>query len=129
VGVYDRAAPILASLMARQGHAHLIPTEVTVWAGGRVITRTSNTGDADWHDHHAAEDGEALDTKFRRFCEPYLSAQAIEQATRLVAQIDTAPEVRSLVITLVAGTPSPVGVAAVERAAADFTEAALERYH
>ena len=55
VDVFDRAAPILAGLMARQGHAHLIPTEVTVRAGERTVTRTSNTCDADWYDHDAAQ--------------------------------------------------------------------------
>ena len=102
VGVYDRAAPILAGLMARQGHAHLIPTKVTVRAGMRTVTRTSNTCDVDWYDHHAAQDDRALAAKFQRFCEPYLPAQAIDQAMRLISAVDTAPDVHSLVAALVA---------------------------
>jgi 2-methylcitrate dehydratase PrpD len=102
VGVYDQAAPVLASLMAGQGHAHLIPTQVTVRAGPRVITRTSNTCDADWSDHHAAQDDQALATKFRRFGEPYLPPQAVEAAMHRIAAIESAPDVHPLVAALVA---------------------------
>jgi len=103
VRVYDRAAPILADLMARQGHAHLIPTEVTVHASGRQITRTSNTGEHDWYDHAAAQDDAALRAKFRRFCEPYLAPGAIETALDLISGISAAASVRPLVAALVAG--------------------------
>ncbi len=101
--VFDRATPILSHLMARQGHAHLIPTEVTVHASGRRITRTSNTGDHDWYDHAAAQDDGALRAKFRRFCEPYLAAAAVETALDLVDGIAGAASVRPLVAALVAG--------------------------
>jgi 2-methylcitrate dehydratase PrpD len=107
VGVYDRAAPILADLMARQGHAHLIPTEVTVHASGRRITRVSNTGEHDWYDHAAAQDDGALRAKFRRFCEPYLAPAAIETALDLVNEITAAASVRPLVAALVAGEATP----------------------
>ena len=107
VGVYDRAAPILADLMARQGHAHLIPTQVTVHASGRRITRTSNTGEHDWYDHAAAQDDGALRAKFRRFCEPYLVPAAIETALDLVNEITAAASVRPLVAALVAGEAMP----------------------
>jgi 2-methylcitrate dehydratase PrpD len=103
VGVYDQAAPILAGLMARQGHAHLIPTQVTVRAGQRTVTRTSNTCDADWFDHHAAQDDKALAAKFRRFCEPYLPSQAVEGAMNRISAIESEPNVHSLVAALVAG--------------------------
>jgi hypothetical protein len=105
--VYDRAAPILADLMARQGHAHLIPTEVTVHASGRRITRVSNTGEHDWYDHAAAQDDGALRAKFRRFCEPYLAPAAIETALDLVNEITAAASVRPLVAALVAGEATP----------------------
>jgi len=107
VGVYDRAAPILADLMAQQGHAHLIPTEVTVHASGRRITRTSNTGEHDWYDHAAAQDDGALLAKFRRFCEPYLAPAAIETALDLVGGISAAASVRPLVAALVADSARP----------------------
>jgi 2-methylcitrate dehydratase PrpD len=107
VGVYDRAAPILADLMARQGHAHLIPTEVIVHASGRRITRTSNTGEHDWYDHAAAQDDGALLAKFRRFCEPYLAPAAIETALDLVGGISAAASVRPLVAALVADSARP----------------------
>jgi 2-methylcitrate dehydratase PrpD len=107
VGVYDRAAPILADLMARQGHAHLIPTEVTVHASGRRITRTSNTGEHDWYDHVAAQDDGALRAKFRRFCEPHLAPAAIETALNLVGAISAAASVRPLVAALVAEATRP----------------------
>ena len=107
VGVYDRAAPILADLMARQGHAHLIPTEVTVHASARRITRTSNTGEQDWYDHAAAQDDGALRAKFRRFCEPYLAPAAIETALDLVGGISAAASVRPLVAALVAEATRP----------------------
>jgi 2-methylcitrate dehydratase PrpD len=103
VAVYERAAEILAKLMATQGHAHLIPTEVTVRAAGRTITRSSNTSDADWFDHHAAQQDEALRAKFRRFCAPYLPLDAVDRALVLIDELDTAPDVRALVRALVAG--------------------------
>jgi 2-methylcitrate dehydratase PrpD len=102
VGVYDRAGPILSDLMARQGHAHLIPTKVIVHAAGRQITRASNTGEHDWHDHTAAHEDGALRAKFRRFCEPYLAPDAIETAAGLIDGIAAAPSVRPLVAALVA---------------------------
>ena len=107
VGVYDRAAPILADLMARQGHAHLIPTEVTVHASGRRITRSSNTGEHDWYDHAAAQDDGALRTKFRRFCEPYLAPAAIDTALDLIGGLSAAASVRPLVAALVAEAARP----------------------
>jgi 2-methylcitrate dehydratase PrpD len=104
VGLYEQAAPILAGLMARQGHAHLIPTEVTVHASGRRLTRTSNTTEHDWYDHAAAQDDGALRTKFRRFCEPYLAPSAVETAIDLVSGITAAASVRPLVTALVAAS-------------------------
>jgi hypothetical protein len=93
--------------MARQGHAHLIPTEVTVHASGRRITRTSNTGEHDWYDHVAAQDDGALRAKFRRFCEPHLAPAAIETALNLVGAISAAASVRPLVAALVAEATRP----------------------
>src|SRR5487761_734843 len=107
VGVYDQAAPILAALMGRQGHAHLIPTEVTVHACGRRLTRTSNTTEHDWYDHTAAQDDDALRAKFRRFCEPYLAPAAAETAIALVGGIPAAAMVRLLVTSLVAARCPP----------------------
>src|SRR6266851_5186815 len=103
VEVFHRAAPILSDLMARQGHAHLIPTEVTVHASGPRITRTSNTGEHDWYDHAVAQDDGALRAKFRRFCEPYLAPAAVETALDLVDGIAGAASVRPLVAALIAG--------------------------
>ncbi len=68
----------------------------------RTVTRTSNTCDVDWYDHHAARDDRALAAKFRRLCEPYLGPQAVDRAIRLIAAVDTAPGVHSLVAALVA---------------------------
>jgi 2-methylcitrate dehydratase PrpD len=102
VSAYDRAAPILAALITRHGHAHLIPTEVTVHASGRAVTRTSNTGEHDWHDHAAAQDDGTLRAKFRRYCEPYLAPAAIETALDRISGITTAASVRPLVAALVA---------------------------
>ena len=129
VDVYDRAAPILAGLMARQGHAHLIPTKVTVRTGERTVTRTSNTCDADWYDHHAARDDRGLAAKFRRFCEPYLAPQAVDQATRLIAHLDSAPEVHSLIAALVAGCGGDSAEAASARMPGAASKAAtVDRY-
>jgi hypothetical protein len=98
--VYEPAASILAKLMTRQGHAHLIPTEVTVTVDGRRITRVSNTSDADQWDHLAAQDDDALRAKFRRFCEPHLAAAPIAAALAEIDLIEQASSVDALVAHL-----------------------------
>ena len=102
VGVYDRAAPILADLMRTQGHAHLIPTSLTVRAGGREFTAVSNTSDADQWDAIAARDDEVLRAKFRRFCTPALPAAAIDRALAVADGLEGEPSVDGLVACLVA---------------------------
>jgi 2-methylcitrate dehydratase PrpD len=102
VGVFDRAAPILAELIRQQGHAHLIPTRVTITAGDRTFSGESNTSDADRWDFLDAQDDAALHVKFQRFAGAYLSPSVVESAATIITTLERQPDVTGLLHCLVA---------------------------
>jgi 2-methylcitrate dehydratase PrpD len=104
VGVFDRAGPILAELMRTQGHAHLIPTQLSIVARGQTHTAVSNTNAHDQWDFLAAQSDQALEEKFGRFAGAELSAPSVASAVATIARIEDEPNVERLVASLVAST-------------------------
>ena len=102
VEVYPEAAPIMERQIREQGHSELIPTAMTLYAGGRAFEERTNhaTGDP-WAEGAILED-EVLRDKFRVFCAPFLRADQIDEAMALVAKIEDQPSVAGLVASLVA---------------------------